>query len=227
MPTYHLACLLPLVLLPPALAPPAPATPQEQQEQQEKKPAKPYKVASRVQGEIVLQDLAGKEVRIFEQSYGDEEGKLVVLVFWSLRDPMSHMYRKRLEAFDAKFAEKVVRLYLVASSYDEIFSGHGDALEKFRKFVEKEKFALPILVDHGNKIADDFGALTSCHAFVIDRQRYVRYIGAIDDDPKEKKKPDAVRHLLRDATDALLTGKKIKDPISRPAGRKIKRAPKK
>jgi len=153
---------------------------------------------------------------------------MIALVFWSLRDPQCHRYRKRLEAYATKFAAKGVRLYLVASSYDEIYSGHGDALEKFRKFVEKEKFTLPILIDHGNKVADDFNALTACHAFLIDRQRYLRYIGGIDDDPKElRKDKSTVRQFLVEATDALLTGKKIKDPLSRPNGRKIKRAPKK
>ena len=85
MTTSRLACLLSLALLPPVLA-----APPEQVAQEQKKPEKPYKVASRVQGEIVLEDLAGKEISLFEQVYEDEEGKLIALVFWSLRDPVSH-----------------------------------------------------------------------------------------------------------------------------------------
>ena len=192
----------------------------------EKESKKPYKVGSKIDEEIVLVDLEGKEISLFESTFTEDEGNLVTIVFWSLRDPRSHAYRKRLEAYQKQYLEKGVKLYLVVSSYDEIFSIRRDPLEDFRKFVEKEKFTLPILIDHGNKIADDLKALTSNHAFVIDRKRYLRYTGGIDDDPDLKRKEN-VCHWLRDATDSLLAGKTPKDTISRPVGRKIKRAPKK
>ncbi len=215
------------VILDPAPPPESPQGPGASQEVDQKS-KKPYKVGSKVEGEIVLEDLAGKKVSLFETTFTEGEGKLVTMVFWSLRDPRSHKYRKRLEAYQKQYLEKGVNLYLVVSSYDEIFSIRRDPLEDFRKFVKKEKFTLPILIDHGNKIADDFKALTSNHAFVIDRKHYLRYQGGIDDDADQKRKDkENVRQWLRDATDSLLAGKTPKDTISRPVGRKIKRAPKK
>ncbi|MEW6073775.1 MAG: redoxin domain-containing protein [Planctomycetota bacterium] len=187
---------------------------------------KPYKITFRVQGELVLEDLQGQKVSLFEEAFTkSEEGKVVAIVFWSLHDPQCQAYRARLEQYAKDFPAPGVRLFLVASSYDEIFSPLGDPLEKFREFVTKEKFALPLLIDRGNRIADDFGALTANHAFLVDRQRYVRYIGGIDDDPRGER-PETVRPWLRRATEALLAGQKIADPLTRPVGRKIKRAPK-
>ena len=218
--TIRLASLLCLALAPVALFM------IQGQDAQDGEPKKPYQVGTRITEEIVLEDLEGKPHSLFESSFLDEEGELLTLVFWSLRDPQCQAYRKQYEEYEKEFAAKGVTLYFVASSYDEIFSGHTDPIEKFREFVKKEKFTLPILIDRDNRIADDFGALTANHAFVIDRRRHLRYAGGIDDDPKNKH-PKSVQYFLKLATETLLTGQQPKDSITRPTGRKIKRAPKK
>lgn len=214
--------LLPLILL--ALPLSAPPASREAQipipERDDVEKEKPYHVGSRILDEIVLKTLDGREVRLFE----DHPKTTIALVFWSLRDPRSHAYRKRLEAYAKEFEARGVKLYLIASSYDEIFSPKGDPLKKFRDFVKKEKFTLPILVDHGNRIADDFGALCANHAHLLDAQRYVRYQGGIDNDPDLKKGED-VAAWLKDATAEVLAGKIPANTNTRPHGRKLKRAP--
>jgi hypothetical protein len=184
-------------------------------------PAKPYKIGSRIEEEIVLVDLEGKPRRLLEETDRDED--LIVLVFWTLRDPLAHAYEERLTKLRDDFAPQGVKLFLVDSNHDELVSPASDPLEKIRAYVKETKLDLPILLDHGNRVADDFGALTSNHAFVIDRARWLRYSGGIDDDPKEElpeRKP-----WLRLGIEAALQGENAKDCITRPIGRRIHRAP--
>ena len=43
------------------------------------------------------------------------------------------------------------------------------------------------------------------HVFVLDKDRKIAYMGAVDDNKQAKQ---VEKHYLRDALDALLTGKK-------------------
>src|SRR5262245_1693717 len=107
------------------LAPPAPAARWTTlaQEKQEAKPvtppawpaAKPYKLNWRIEGELTLPDLDGKPRPLFAES----KGKVLVLVFWSYRDPVSLFYAPLLADLQAKHSERMA-LYLVDPNHDEI-----------------------------------------------------------------------------------------------------------
>ncbi|MCZ6597908.1 MAG: redoxin domain-containing protein [Planctomycetota bacterium] len=184
-------------------------------------PKKPYKVGWKIEDEIVLPDLTGTQHDLF----GNYDDKVIVLVWWAMRDPAAQKYQERLQGLRKEFAAKDVLFFLVDSSHDELVAGIGDPLKKLRKFKKDEKIPFTILIDRENKIADDFGALTSNHAFVIGLDRIIYYSGGIDDDPKAVR-GNKRKNWLRDAIVAVRDGKRPKDMITRPHGRKIKRAPK-
>src|SRR5262245_43164505 len=84
--------------------------------------AKPYKLNWRIEGELKLPDLDGKEREIFAES----KGKALVLVFFSYRDPVSLFYAPLLAEMETKYGGNVA-IYLVDSNQDEI-EGSGDPL---------------------------------------------------------------------------------------------------
>jgi peroxiredoxin len=172
--------------------------------------------------EIRLKDLDGKERALFAES----EGKAVVLVFWSYRDPVSRYYAAEIAALQARLAESV-SFYLVDSNHDELVI-NGDAVAKIRDVVKAEKIALPVLLDAGNELADEFDAQNNGQAFAIDANRFLRYKGGVDDDPRGEKKK-AQKPVLAHLDVALASILKAEKPAQNwtmAAGRPIKRAPK-
>ena len=185
-------------------------------------PPKPYRVGVKVPP-LRLPDLAGKEVTLVDE----ESEHVTVLVFWSLRDPIARRYLPGLESIRRDYEEKGVKLFLVDSNRDELTSGAEDPLDRLREFVREEEVRIPLLIDMRNVLADDFGAVSANHCFVIGATRRLAYMGAIDDDPHGKlaraKRP--VRPFLRDALDAVLRGETPPETWTRPQGRPIKRWP--
>jgi thiol-disulfide isomerase/thioredoxin len=186
--------------------------------------SKPYQVGSRVTDEIRLPDLAGREHALLAEN----EGRALVLVFWSFQDPVSRAYLPLLEELAEQRAERL-RLVLIDSNHDELTAGAADPLDKIRRHFEQEKIALPLLLDRGNRLADDFGAIANGHAFLLDANRILRYQGGIDDDPRgeRRKLAQPVKSWLAEGIDLVLRGEKIErsETWTRPAGRPIKRAP--
>ncbi len=181
---------------------------------------KPFGIGDKVKPELVLETLDGKSLNLVEAC----EDELVVLVFWSLRDPLARTYEKRLTKLQKDFEKQPVRFFLVDSNYDELFSPTIDTLARLKEFVEKQKLELEILLDHDNIWADRFGALSSNHAFVLDPRHFVRFNGAIDDDPKGTRTER--REWLKQAIEAVLARSDAPHPIARPIkGRPIQRKP--
>jgi len=221
------SCLL--ALLGAALCAPLPGSP-AQDAKQEAKPvvapewpaAKPYKLNWRLEGELTLPDVDGKPHALFAES----QGKVLVLVFWSYRDPVSLFYAPLLADLQAKHAENVA-VYLVDPNHDEI-AGAGEPLARLRAVVEKEKVTLPVLIDHENRLADDFEAKTNAQAFLVDANHILRYHGGIDDDPRgdRRKQGIEVQQRLGLALETVLKGAVPEYNWTIPSGRPLKRAPK-
>lgn len=184
-------------------------------------PSKPYHLDGRTE-ELVLPDLDGKEHKLFAEN----EGKALLVVFWSYRDPVSRFYAPALAELQDKYEGRLA-IYLVDSNQDELV-GASDPLLKMREVLSKEQVTLPLLIDRENRLADDFQAKTNAQVFLLDANRYVRYHGGIDDDPKgeKRKASQAVTPKLVPALELVLAGKKVEYNWTIPAGRPLKRAPK-
>lgn len=220
-----LLCLLSLSLLA-APSPLAPSACQEKAPAAGAKaaaplPTKPYHLDGRTE-ELVLPDLDGREHKLFAEN----EGQALLLVFWSYRDPVSRFYVPLLAELQEKHSGRLA-VYLVDSNHDELV-GAGDPLAKMREVLGKEKVTLPVLIDRENRLADDFQAKTNAQVFLLDANRYLRYHGGIDDDPKgeKRKASQAVTAKLVPALELVLAGKKPENNWTIPAGRPLKRAPK-
>jgi peroxiredoxin len=140
--------------------------------------------------------------------------KVVVMVFTCNHCPVAQAYQDRLIALQKDYANKGVQL--IAVNVNNI---PDDRLDKMKERAKSKKFNFSYLYDPTQKIARDFGATVTPHVFVLDKERKIAYMGAIDDNMKEK---EAKKHYVRDAIDAILAGKKPPEETTKQFGCSIK-----
>ena len=85
--------------------------------------------------------------------------------------------------------------------------------------VEK-KLPFPYVRDDSQEIARAYGGLRTPHYYVFDKDRKLRYTGRMDDNPRNPGKETT--HELRDAVDAILTGKTPAVELTNPIGCNVK-----
>jgi hypothetical protein len=98
----------------------------------------------------------------------------------------------------------------------------GDSLEDMKKRAADNGFGhINYVLDENSQLADAFGARTTPHIFLFDKDLKLAYRGAIDEtsaNPKDAKEP-----YLENAMSNLAGGKKIDPNDTRPVGCSIKR----
>jgi peroxiredoxin len=126
--------------------------------------------------------------------------KLVVLVFTCNQCPVAKAYEDRLIAVAKDYQDKGVQLVAVDCN-----PSPAEQLDKMKQRALEKSFNFPYLHDSvRQQTGHDYGARVTPHVFVLDQQRKVAYVGAVDDNMTsgEVKTP-----YLRAALDALLSGK--------------------
>jgi alkyl hydroperoxide reductase subunit AhpC len=95
-----------------------------------------------------------------------------------------------------------------------------DSYDNMKKLAKKNKYPFPYLYDETQEVAKAYGATRTPHVYVLDKDRVVRYIGAIDDNSED---PAMVKEqYVANAVDALLSGKDIKTKETKAIGCGIK-----
>jgi peroxiredoxin len=141
--------------------------------------------------EFTLPDLDG---RIHMLS--DYRGRIVIVNFWSAECPHSERFDADITTCLAGWGADVV-LLSVASNANE---PNG-----MLSTVARQRGIPVVLRDADGSVAGRYGALTTPHAFLIDRQGSLRYRGAVDDVSFRQREPS--RFYLEEAVQALLAGR--------------------
>jgi peroxiredoxin len=132
--------------------------------------------------------------------YADAEA--LVLVQSCNHCPYVQAWEDRMSAIQRDYEGRGVRLVAVssndASSYPE------DSFEEMRSRAARRGFAFDYLYDEEQGVARALEAERTPEVFLFDRDRRLRYHGAIDDSRDERS---VARHYLRDALDAVLEGR--------------------
>ena len=154
-----------------------------------------------------LKGVDGKEYSL--TSFADKS--IVVLVFIANRCPTARVYTERLKSIQIDFGSKSVQLVGINSDNQYFLS--LESLPNMVKIASEREFNFPYLKDEDQSVAKSYGALVTLHAFVLDKERRLRYRGRVDDsrDPTKVTIPD-----LRNAIDDLLEGKAVRVPETRP-----------
>ncbi len=140
-----------------------------------------------------------------------KDSKLVVAVFTCNSCPVAVACEDRMIALQAEYKDK--GLQLVAINVNNV---EGDKLDKMKERAEQKGFNYPYLYDASQASARAFGAAVTPHFFLLDKDRKVVYMGAMDDSPLSAG--EVQKDYLRAAIDSTLAGETPKVGETRQQG---------
>ena len=144
--------------------------------------------------DFTLQDAAGTHNALHKLS----EGKpATVVLFLATQCPIATDYAERIVTLFNKYNEKKVQFIGINANKQE-------TVEEIAKYNEKYGFEFPVLKDPENKIADYFAARRTPEVFLLDKERILRYRGAIDN-----SRDEPTQHYLQTALDLVIEGQDI------------------
>ncbi len=143
-----------------------------------------------------------------------KDAKLIVLVFTCNHCPVATAYEDRLVALQKDYRAKGVQVVAV-----NVNNLPADRLDEMKQRAKQKGFDFPYLYDATQKTGHAYGAKVTPHVFVLDKDRKVAYMGAVDDNQQVEQ---VKAHYLREALDALLAGKKPPKEVTQQFGCSIK-----
>lgn len=117
--------------------------------------------------------------------------------------PFAVMYEDRLIALHNKFSPK--GWPVVAIQPNDTAQKPGDGFEEMKIRAKEKGFPYMYLIDEKQEVYPKYGATKTPHVFLLDANRKVRYIGAIDNNAQDGAAAD--RHYVAEAIEAIEAGK--------------------
>jgi peroxiredoxin len=128
-----------------------------------------------------------------------KDAKAIVVIFTCNHCPVAVAYEDRLVALQKEFKKRGVQFVAICSNPEDT-----DTLPQLKARADSKKFNFPYLHDDGQKVGREYGAAVTPHVFLLDYDRKIAYMGAIDDNMNAEK---VTKHYLSDAIKAVLAGK--------------------
>ena len=148
----------------------------------------------------VWENLPGTDGK--RHSLTDFKDKEVLVIFFSCAScSVALGYEERIDRLVKKYGGPEGKVGFVALCASR---NPADRLEKLSERAEKQKFAYPFLYDESQKIAVDFGATRTQEFYVINRDRKITFMGALDVAPDDPAK--VTKQFVEDALNATLKG---------------------
>jgi peroxiredoxin len=136
----------------------------------------------------------------------------VVVVFTCNTCPYAVDYEQRINDLAARFAGTQSRVAVVAINANLI---PEDALPAMKTRATARNFQFPYLFDESQAVARSFGAVRTPEFFILDKERRIVYMGAMDDNTTAAE----VKHrYVDDAVAAVLEGKAVTVKETPPVG---------
>jgi peroxiredoxin len=173
----------------------------------------PYKIGDKAT-DFKLKSVDGKMYGMAD--YKDAKGFIVV--FTCNHCPFAVKYEDRINALAKKY--KSQGYILLAINPNDPAVQAEDSYELMKVRAKEKGFAFPYLFDEGQKIYPQYGATKTPHVFLLDKNRIVKYIGAIDDNVDSAN--DVKEKYLENAIAALEIGKKPSPETTKAIGCSIK-----
>jgi peroxiredoxin len=126
---------------------------------------------------------------------------VVVICFTCNTCPYAVDYEDRLIALAKKFAAERNRCALVAINANKV---KDDLLPAMQERAKAKGFNFSYLHDETQQVARSYGALRTPEFVVLNKDRKVVYLGAMDDSPDGKK---ITKPYVEDAASAALAGR--------------------
>jgi len=143
-------------------------------------------------------------------SLPDLKDDVVVLVFVANHCPVVVAYEDRLIDFTNDYKDKGVRVVGISvSTMDQ------DKLPGIKNYMKEHKSSYIYAYDETQAVGKAYGATNTPQFFVLDKERKIRYTGAMDNSQAEGK---VSKTYLRDAVDAVLKNQSIAVDETRAVG---------
>ena len=178
--------------------------------------SKSYSVGD-VAEDFALKNVDGNIVTLAD--YKDAKG--IIVVFTCNHCPFAQLYEQRIIDLHKTFAP--LGYPVVAINPNSPIIMPEDSFEKMQERARTKHYPFAYLLDEEQTVYPKFGATRTPHVFVLDQNRVVRYIGAIDNNPEA---PNAsTQRWVENAVYALLKGEKPNPDFTRAVGCTVKKAP--
>ena len=163
----------------------------------------------------VVADFKLPDVEGRERSLSSLKGKYgTVLIFISVQCPVSNGYNERMQKLAEDYKARGINVIGINANSTE-------TIEEVKAHAASHNLLFTILKDNGNKIADSLGAEHTPEAYLLDANNKIVYHGRIDNG---RKAGTETTNDLRDAMDAVITGKPVSNSVVPAFGCSIKRA---
>ncbi|MGH7284971.1 MAG: thioredoxin family protein [Polyangiaceae bacterium] len=146
-------------------------------------------------------DLPGTDDK--NHALSDMKRELLLVIVSCNHCPYVVAYEVRMANLAREYAQKGVDTIAVNANDASRYPDDGMAQMKAR--AREREFDFPYVRDDSQNLARALGARFTPEVFLFDRERKLRYQGRIDDNHRDARNVKA--HDLRNALDALLTGK--------------------
>lgn len=127
--------------------------------------------------------------------------KVLVVAFTCNSCPYAVDYEDRMIALQKHYQEQKKSVALIAINVNKI---EADRLPKMKERAEEKGFNYPYLYDESQQIAKQYGALYTPEFIVLNEEREVVYLGAMDDSTKAE---NVEEQYVKAAVEAALGGK--------------------
>lgn len=132
--------------------------------------------------------------------------------------PFAVMYEDRIIDLHNRFAPK--GWPVVAIQPNDVSQKLGDGFEEMKIRAKEKGFPYVYLIDEKQEVYPKYGATKTPHVFLLDANRIVKYIGAIDNNAQDAAAAD--RHYVAEAIAAIEAGKTPDPAMTKAIGCGIK-----
>lgn len=161
-----------------------------------------------------LSSFTGRKVKL-----ADLAGRIVVLEWFNFECPFARYHYDQVSTMvdlAKKYKDKDV-VWLAVNS-----TSHTTP-EANTEFTKKHDLPYPILDDRSGRVGRAYGAQTTPHMFIIDKDGTIVYRGAIDNAPRGKVQGDGTKiNYVDQALAELTAGKAVTTPTTTPYGCTVK-----
>lgn len=177
-----------------------------------------------------MSDTKMKAVSGDMMSLADMAGENGLLVMFSCNTcPFVVGNAEKSEGWENRYNEyyavtQKAQMGMVLINSNEAKREAGDSFKDMQIHAEQNDYQMEYLLDANHVLADAFGAKTTPHVFLFDKNMQLVYTGAIDDNVN--KREDVKEKYLFDAIAAVVDGKDVPVKQTKPVGCSIKRVKK-
>lgn len=166
--------------------------------------------------DVRMSDISGETVSL--NDIKKDNGLLVI--FSCNTCPFVLAWEDRYPALAEQCMKKNIGMVLINSN--EARRKGVDSMEEMKKHAADKNYNCFYAIDENSEVANAFGAKTTPHVYLFDKNMELVYRGAIDDtEGKDEVSPK--EHYLQNAIDNLAAGKKVNPAETKSIGCSIKR----